>query len=239
MKKCLIMSVIVGIAVNACQVFPPASTTTTAVRFAGPEIVSYNFDSPVNGQFEDYSGNDLFLTVTGGTLSPRGAGNALSIQKNNAVYTEKYYSNFNKSVSKAGKLSILMWVKILDIDRQGFLIYCDGSFTLKIQNGNFIFSPQYPAEATLAPLTTLNEWHHISLVYDTQDVQMYLDGVLSVSKGLISAIGDGNLNDANLKLCPTFFEGNVEAIIDDFKIYNRALSTTEILELFNAGNVGN
>ncbi len=104
---------------------------------------------------------------------------------------------------------------------------------------------------------TISGWHHITLVYESHMPKLYLDGAL-VSTGLVSSIpnihpsnGRDNTTHANYSRSgfgagfsptvgvgwtasglPTQFIGK----FDDIAIYNRALTSTEILQLYNAGS---
>lgn len=79
---------------------------------------------------------------------------------------------------------------------------------------------------------TANTWYHLAFVYDTDLKQkIYLNGVLDSSQN--SSIGFAGTT-ATLKLgvyySPHFFDG----FISNARIYNRALSATEIQQNFNA-----
>jgi hypothetical protein len=80
-------------------------------------------------------------------------------------------------------------------------------------------------------------WYHVVLVYDNNDneVRYYVDGSLAGIKTLMSeAIGT---NSAPLRIgrsnhpTPQYFKG----IIDDVRVYDRVLSSTEIYEIFYEG----
>jgi hypothetical protein len=80
-------------------------------------------------------------------------------------------------------------------------------------------------------------WYHLVLVYDNNDneVRYYVDGSLAGTKPLVSgAIGT---NSAPLRIgrsnhpSPQYFKG----IIDDVRVYDRALSTEEIWQLYQQG----
>ena len=73
-------------------------------------------------------------------------------------------------------------------------------------------------------------WHHIVGVYDGSSVKIYVDGVL---KGSSPASGNLNIYPTPLRIgtnggLSEFFDGQ----IDDIKIYERALNSSEVSELY-------
>jgi PKD repeat protein len=87
-------------------------------------------------------------------------------------------------------------------------------------------------------------FHHIAITFDGNEVKIYLDGVakpvsvvsgtntgvygniLGVTKAYIGADDNGGP--------VTFFDG----LIDEFELFNRALSASEIQDIFDAGSAG-
>lgn len=79
-----------------------------------------------------------------------------------------------------------------------------------------------------------NMWHHVVLTYSTDSTSLYIDGILAhrVAKGFVSQFST-TLNtylgySGNAALIG-YFKGG----IDDLRIYNRVLTSTEILSLKN------
>jgi hypothetical protein len=75
-----------------------------------------------------------------------------------------------------------------------------------------------------------NNWHYVAAVIKSNLLSLFVDGVFQSS-----LIGNGNLNMSNEAfltigrhpLSPIFFSG----VIDDVRIYTRALSATEVQAL--------
>lgn len=88
--------------------------------------------------------------------------------------------------------------------------------------------------------TTDGSWHHLALVHDESsgENQVYIDGSSDISTSVAATVkGDdkasiGQEYDADTK--SAFFKGK----IDDFRTYDRALSSSEVVELYNYGNDG-
>jgi beta-galactosidase len=71
------------------------------------------------------------------------------------------------------------------------------------------------------------EWHHVAGTYDGIELKIYVDGALAATTAHVGTIGiqTHNLNLArNSEEDDRFYDG----VIDEVKIYNRALSHSEI-----------
>jgi len=78
-------------------------------------------------------------------------------------------------------------------------------------------------------------WHHMVSIYDsTNTMSMYIDGVLQAST-MVSAYskGGGAITIGTLHSYNAGFNSYFNGAIDDIHIYNRALTPTEVLQLFN------
>jgi Ca2+-binding RTX toxin-like protein len=76
-----------------------------------------------------------------------------------------------------------------------------------------------------------NKWQHVAVTYDGEAVRFYIDGQLDANVSYATFKMDTNNEDlvlgADLPGSDEFFDGKM----DETRIYNRALSTTEIAEL--------
>ncbi len=197
---------------------------------------------PFNGNANDISGNNYNGTNNGATLTTDRFGNS------NAAY------NFNgssfisvPSVAATGNTarSIFSWVKFSGSTSMAIVATGDttstgtafnlivnyGTATLGVMGYNNDF---YPAAGA-----TINnsQWHLVGTVYDgAGNIKTYVDANLDQSGTIpsYSTTGQRNFigksNDDNLY--PAYFNGD----IDDILIYNRALTQTEITQIFNATN---
>jgi hypothetical protein len=85
----------------------------------------------------------------------------------------------------------------------------------------------------------LNEWTHIAVTYDRGAIRTYANGSLVHSYSGQGAIGEDNTSQNEVRLggrqwTAEFFQG----LIDESSLYNRALSSDEILSIFQAGAAG-
>ena len=83
---------------------------------------------------------------------------------------------------------------------------------------------------------TVSGWHHLAVTFDGTNILVYLDGVITwgPSKWSFNTPANGTcfiggLPDTN---------HNLNGMLDDVRIYNRALTSTEVAGIYNAGTSG-
>lgn len=89
------------------------------------------------------------------------------------------------------------------------------------------------------PISSTNTWYHAALTFDkaTQTAKMYLNGVEVVSKTGVADIERGDwvykvfIGAAKENVFKEYFDG----VIDEVRIYDRALTATEIQDHYNNG----
>jgi hypothetical protein len=77
---------------------------------------------------------------------------------------------------------------------------------------------------------TANTWYHLTATYDGENLKAYKDGILITTNKAPSGQADSETNTLKFgrhTVDPQYFAGT----IDDIRVYNRALSSEEILEL--------
>lgn len=80
------------------------------------------------------------------------------------------------------------------------------------------------------PIGSGRNWYHIAGVYDSVagNVKVYVNGVLGGTTGSLSSLTQNSTH--TIKIGTTW-----SGTIDDVRIYNRALSASEVLQLYNQG----
>ena len=221
---------------------------TLAVSLSLPLVAQGSLDSglvafyPFNGNANDSSGNGNHGTVYGATLTTDRSGNT-----NNAYNFDganDYISaNDNDVLDITASFSIGFWLKP-DIIKQSFLvskhtpfINNDGSWGFLMHNsGQLQFVFQFGgtdaySQTNLQP----NVWTFVTFTYNhqTNTCYFYINGTLDVSSSATS-----NIQNTTKSLyigsdggSYSFFDGN----FDEIRIYNRALTATEIQTLYNDG----
>ena len=88
---------------------------------------------------------------------------------------------------------------------------------------------------------TLNEWQHVVVTYDSSSVSndpiFYINGILASTVEVATPVGTTD-SDASLKLfigSRSAADRSFNGSIDDVRIYNRALSETEVTRLYRLG----
>jgi hypothetical protein len=121
--------------------------------------------------------------------------------------------------------------------------YHDGGYRLGFSDGNDLWwtvSLERVGDVSV-PVRhdgiTLGEWHQVTGTYDGSTVRVYFDGTLRNQVNASGAIQYGETNDLIVgaeagtgslpdTACPRFFRGG----IDEVRIYNRALSYSEVMD---------
>jgi hypothetical protein len=85
-------------------------------------------------------------------------------------------------------------------------------------------------------LETINndEWHHYTITYDGSDVKAFINGEIVGSEEMTghTRIGSGWGFRIGLKSFPSSSDKSFNGLIDEVKMYNRALSQQEIAEMY-------
>jgi len=227
-----------------------AKTVTVTQQLAIPSegLIGY---FPFNGNANDESGNGNNGTVNGATLSSDRFNKARSAYSFDGI--NDYISLGQNSILRPSKeISISVWTKIKELKNEhgggifhncvdanevesGYRIDTYSNFcnwwvqTINGKTDDYTYGQAYfPAD--------LNIWIHIVGTFDGRTGKLYFNGV-EKSKFEKS----GNINWVNSPLdarigmsYPTeYFIQYFNGLIDDIRIYNRALTETEIKQLYN------
>jgi hypothetical protein len=197
---------------------------------------------PFNGNANDESGNGNNGTVHGTTSTSDRFGNA-----NNAQYFNgSSYINYPELFSATQKaFSFSLWVEINNISSQSSILYkgsINGEFQVNAQVDKFNFgihlsSGLYDWTTVASQDYVKNKFYHLAGIYKQgNSIELWVNGILANTVSIpslnlyvgatISSIGAYN----NIT-----YSQYVNGIIDDVRIYNRALSGSEIQALYHEG----
>lgn len=215
---------------------------------------------PFCGNANDASGNNNNGTVNGATLTTDRFGNANSAYSFDGVndYIE-VLSNSALSMQQSGTISCWFFKPNYN-SRYEALVVKEGvynnnqcNYKFQLSFGNEMAFAADPRGVTgcnnvngcYPNYLTTGTWHQVIGVITPQSLKFYMDGVLYGDTTILSS---NNLVTNNLPLSfgrlpfidPTlignermYFDGK----LDDIAIYNRALSASEVQQLYSLGNV--
>jgi len=198
---------------------------------------------PFNGNADDESGNGYHGTVEGATLVADRFGNPNSAFLFNGVDDHISYPTLY-SVSP-NQLSVAAWFSTMDLQSGQKIVYHgdNGEFQLFVGNdsawagvhlGQNVTDPWYYVRESV----TQNEWNMLVAIWIQDEfLKLYLNGDLVDSIGVepgplldVGSIYQPSIGSYN-RTVGDYFNG----MIDDIRIYDRELTTSEIDSLYNEG----
>jgi hypothetical protein len=204
-----------------------------------------------SGTAADSSGNGNTGQMSGLTKTSSPVAGKLG-QAMKFTGTEYIDAGNNLSVQVQGNITMAAWTKPTTLPGPGILSYVIGKGYDGTNEGYYLryhtafASPliecgAYNGGDSFVQLTVpfaANTMHHLACTYDGSNWNLYIDGVLANSNpgtfgGLASSfntyIGATNISGNGIS---RFFIGT----LDDVRLYSRALSASEIKQLFNLGS---
>ncbi|MEI6746785.1 MAG: LamG domain-containing protein [Methylococcaceae bacterium] len=103
------------------------------------------------------------------------------------------------------------------------------------------FATDYEVNHAIESVKTIadDKWHFVAMIYDGAFIKFYIDGILDSSYPRTGTVRTNN-NDLAIGRHGGAANGNdgfFNGLIDDTRIYNRALTEAEVMELYNGGGV--
>ena len=197
---------------------------------------------PFNGNVNDESGNGNHGVINaGGTgLQP-----TLSNDRNNIANSAYTFpgsgahmtlppTNINPIVNA---FTYSLWLKQNLIN--DFLCFIDPTYSGKIgmlspnSSGLRAYDGNSFSIDALAPSISQNNWKNVTIIYLSQTISIYINGVL-----ITQAPAQSQMTYVNGQTKLGFYSGNIysyQGMMDDIGIWNRALTDCEIRNLCNAG----
>jgi hypothetical protein len=244
-RRRLVITVVLGLLALAVAVVPGGAASASVTQPTLTDSVGFwPFDGDTAPTATDYSGFGDHATLHGPaafsttSLPALDVGNEQSLTLPSGGYAT---APIAAPLATGSQLTIAAWIKV-DPASSGILniLSIDGRASIGL-DGHFPGSPMSLAEFTsdggtssralVVSGTKTNSWHHIAFTIGAEGMTAYVDGqqVNSVPGVLPLASGTGiTFGDSG-----TGFSGG----IDDVRLYDRALTPTEVNRLaFNCGD---
>lgn len=203
----------------------------------------------------DSSGNNNDGTLTNGaTIDTATAANIVGDGKLSLDGIDDYV-DLNARIANFSGLNegtISAWVKLTDTGENTILGLSDQGDNLKlakfsVQNGQLKWLTYNDAgqDVVAQSTQTINDgnWHHVAVTVDASGNTLYIDGQVAPAtyggggdgstQGFFNDINDIDSMDIGHTVRNNTAETNYNGSIDDVRVYNRALTTSDIVALYN------
>jgi len=260
LKNSILLFTLSALSINCSS--DNSSTSTPKSTFPTEGLIArYSFDANAN----DISGNNLNGIVYGATMTPdrnNGTNKAYDFDFANVSFgkqNDEVYIPYSP-ILNVSNITVSLWLyprsyywngnsgnnpvsTIINRFQYGYstpngqawgIIFNQTSVTGFIVGTNGTGSSNAVSNNSLI----LNKWHHLVMTYNGSQIKLYINGVLSATQNYSSAmntfgnsgISIGESNQAN------GYWNHTDGKIDDVALWNRALTATEIQQLYTMQN---
>lgn len=216
-------------------------------------IAKYNFDEDANDQFNNYHGTllggattDIFLTIGENAVDALSIpGIVLNSATEYSITHEVMFTNFNINHQWASNV-IFSGASTVDDNLMNFAYAKNQLGSATLENTIFYVHDDVRYEFNNIDLSE-GEWYHFALIRGPTTLKFYLNGVEQIP------IGGITVPTLNLSLDPEgFIFGQDQDVLgggfvdyqclngsmDNLMIYNRLLTSQEVLDIYNSIQVG-
>jgi len=184
----------------------------------------------------DASGRGLTGTISGATWSTQGRfGNALSFDGVNDWVTVPSNAALNLTTRMTLEAWVFptaqgtLWRNVIIKERPGgevYNLYANTDTGVPAVFAVRSAAPTAPVGTTGTAPVPVGAWTHLAVTYDGSMLRLYVNGVQAGSKAMTGSMvtSTGALRIGGNSIWGEYFQGQ----IDEIRIYNRALSGTEI-----------
>lgn len=212
------------------------SITVTDQSTGSGLVAAYGFDEGSGSSVNDVSGHGNNGVIDGAAWAPAPEGkygSALSFNGVNDLVVVDASSSSTLNVGSAiteeawvyPTMTQSSWSTILHRQTDAFYLHASSPAGAMRPAGGAIFNGTESYVASTQPIP-LNTWTHLAFTYDGTTIRLYANGILIISKpetGVIQPNANPLRMGGNYPY-GQFFQG----LIDEVRIYNRALSVSEI-----------
>jgi glucose/arabinose dehydrogenase len=211
-----------------------STPVTVTVNNTGPAglVAAYGFNAGSGTTAADSSGNNNNGTTANTTWSTAGKfGNALSFNGTNALVTVPDANSLDLTTGMTleawlNPTTTGGWVDAFGKETTDDVVYSIYSSTPANRPTGYIRKGGVFSQAAAVSPMTLNNWTHLATTYDGANLRFYVNGTLISTTAATGAIDTSNgvLRIGGNSIFGEYFKG----LIDEVRIYNRALSAAEI-----------
>jgi len=228
---------------TALSPFQAATGTESLVTGVSSGLVGWwKFDEGTGTIAYDYSGNNATGTLLGTPTWVSGKVGPYAISVGNSSYSQNGYINLGETLPSSS-FTLSLWLNPSGIGSQcstnqcivlGGENYNTNGFRAGYPNSSAFFSfwtNQSGGSISLASLSpsSAGNWDFIAVTYANGSASLYRNGILQGSATGTYILGPNMGIDTGVG-GTSWFWGKV----DDVRVYNRALSTAEINQIYNA-----
>jgi len=205
---------------------PPVSGTSPTNGL----VAAYSFDEGAGTAVADSSGSHNTGTINGATWVTTGRfGKALAFNGSNSVVT----INDSASLDLSTGMTLEAWVYPTALGNWDEIIYKgDDRYFIEAAtpltagpSAGLSDTGTYPMLSAVNPLA-IGTWTHVAATYDGATLRIFINGILAASRAQTGLIGASTLP---LTVGADTVHGSYyNGVIDEVRIYNRALAASEI-----------
>jgi len=228
-------------------------TSSISAQTVTDSLVAYY---PFNGNSNDESGNTNHGTVNGASLTPDRFGNA------NTAYnfdgTDDYINVTRTTALEPSNITVGIWIKpdvnlkaggetiphfiskqSASAPTQGYNLFYENRSSEGTADGSIrsAFGSGLSEYHLLHYTTTLDsgKWVHIAVTHDGTAQKLYMNGIEVASGSTTFTLSHATSTDLTIGQISGSTDYFTKGSIDDIRIYNRALTASEISSLYSIG----
>lgn len=223
------------------QFFVFAKNTSAAVISRPPTnlgLVGYwPMDEGVGSKAGDMSGGGNTGTINGATWTSGKRGGALGFDGNSSVGIQ----NAPFPMRGTNTMTASAWVKRQAANSTGGILNYSTEFAFGIGvtpcSGSTVKLTKYGVvDICIGSFPSDTKFHHLTAVWSSGGVSLYIDGVLNGTHSNTANFNNGATDNLYIGYASNdnaYFNG----LIDDVRVYNRALTATEVSKMYSSGQV--
>ncbi|MEV4314353.1 LamG-like jellyroll fold domain-containing protein [Actinocrispum sp. NPDC049592] len=210
-----------------------AGVTVTVNNTVAPSLIAaYNFDEGVGNSLTDRTGRNHTGTIAGATWTTGNTGGALSFNGTSDMVTVADANDLDLTSA----MTLEAWVRptattsnwrtIMLKERTGGLTYALYADNAASRPTSYLTISSADRSVTGPTALPANTWTHVAVTYGSGTYRLYVNGTEVANAAVTGsmAASTGALRIGGNNIWGEFFTG----AIDDIRIYNRALTATEI-----------